>query len=819
MSKSLLGWLAAKLFFSDVESKIDNPKPTATLAKIKEVFGTEFDTVFYLKSNYDVEQAGVDPLEHFVNHGWREGRKPNILFDCRFYLESNKDVAQADINPFYHYLTEGRVKGNRPNPVGSQLYPAMKSPALYQWQDVAPAVAVGEAAYVVIMPVYKGYNETLASIYAVLTSPQTTTFALHVVNDKSPDDELNQILKELAERGLFSYIENEENLGFVKSVNGALRQFADKEVVLLNSDAQVFSNWIDRMVAHAHRDPSIATITAMSNNATICSYPLPNDNNLIEMECSAEELDALAAVANDGRVSEIPTGVGFCFYMSKASRAAIGLLDEESFGRGYGEENDFCLRASKAGFSNMLAEDIFVYHAGQVSFAEFAASEYGPGQIALLGKHPDYPVRLKQHFDADPSAWGRMRLDLMRMMKDAGPKSMVFVYHALMGGVVTHVRHMEERLRQQGITVIHLRVGVNARWNVEITSGSETAPFCPNLGPVAFNHFRPLLKDFLAWLGPLGIHIHSLVGFDWSTTAGLLELIQASAIPYYFTLHDYSVVCHRNDLVMPSGRYCGLPHVSVCQTCAATDRTYPEALDPVVRRYTYAEFLAGAACVFAPSEDIKRRLQSAGACYAISVRPHEETAADAPVLRPPLKPAQIDVITLGAIGVHKGSHVLLNMARDAKARALPIRFHIIGYSDVTDEMIAAGVNETGRYRSEDEAFEAARLIKPSCAFLPSIWPETFCYALSMAFRLEIPPVVFDIGAQRDRVIEQDFGFVLPYDLIDDVQGLNDRLLRLPYTTAFFDRRKLTIDYYQDLARGYYQPDYVGNSPAQSRKVL
>ena len=67
---------------------------------------------------------------------------------------------------------------------------------------------------------------------------------------------------------------NDANLGFVKRVNLGLRRCSDKEVVLLNSDAIVFGDWPDRLVSHAKRDPTIATITPMSNNSTICNYPL-----------------------------------------------------------------------------------------------------------------------------------------------------------------------------------------------------------------------------------------------------------------------------------------------------------------------------------------------------------------------------------------------------------------------------------------------------------------------------------------------------------------------------------------------------------------
>ncbi|THD66878.1 hypothetical protein [Phenylobacterium sp.] len=71
----------------------------------------EFDAAFYLASNVDVAKTGVDPLDHFLASGWREGRDPNPDFSVKDYLESYPDIAAADINPFIHYLSAGRAEG------------------------------------------------------------------------------------------------------------------------------------------------------------------------------------------------------------------------------------------------------------------------------------------------------------------------------------------------------------------------------------------------------------------------------------------------------------------------------------------------------------------------------------------------------------------------------------------------------------------------------------------------------------------------------------------------------------------------------------
>ena len=118
-------------------------------------------------------------------------------------------------------------------------------------------------------------------------------------------------------------------------------------------------------------------------------------------------------------------------------------------------------------------------------------------------------------------------------------------------------------------------------------------------------------------------------------------------------------------------------------------------------------------------------------------------------------------------------------------------------------MIANGVNETGRYDDEAEAVDLINDIGPAMILLPSIWPETFCYVLSTAFRLGIPPVVFDIGAPADRIRAAGFGFVLPYGLIDDIRGLNDRLRALPVASTSLDRSKFERTTYPNMLQDYY----------------
>jgi hypothetical protein len=105
----------------------------------RELVLPEFDAAFYLAANPDVARAGTDPVEHFLAHGWREGRDPSRRFSVREYLQANPDVAAAAMNPFVHYLLAGRLEGRMPRQELGFRYAVLESLTRVE-QRVAAAV-------------------------------------------------------------------------------------------------------------------------------------------------------------------------------------------------------------------------------------------------------------------------------------------------------------------------------------------------------------------------------------------------------------------------------------------------------------------------------------------------------------------------------------------------------------------------------------------------------------------------------------------------------------------------------------------------------
>src|SRR6185437_739986 len=205
------------------------------------------------------------------------------------------------------------------------------------------------------------------------------------------------------------------NLGFVRSVNRGMALHGDRDVVLLNSDTEVANDWLDRLHACARSAADIATVTPFSNNATICSYPFEGWPGAVPGTLGLAALDRLFAEVNAGRTVDIPTAVGFCMYIRRDALDALGLFDAERFGRGYGEENDVCMRALKGGRRNVLAGDVFVYHEGAVSFSKEKAALTQAAGKALVEVHPDYPQRVHDYLVADPASELRSAIDAARI--------------------------------------------------------------------------------------------------------------------------------------------------------------------------------------------------------------------------------------------------------------------------------------------------------------------------------------------------------------------------------------------------------------------
>ena len=622
----------------------------------------------------------------------------------------------------------------------------------------------------VVVAVHGGMAHTIACLDSVLASLSRPS-RLIVIDDASPETELLASLDTLARRRRITLIRNTRNLGFAASANIGVRAAAGRDVVLLNSDTLVGAGWLEELRGVAYGAGDIGTVTPLSNDGTILNYPDRGGGNDVPDLAETARVDTLARRVNGGCAIDIPVGVGFCLYIRRACLDAVGLLRADMFAQGYGEENDFCLRARHLGWRNVAAPGVFVAHVGGHSFGT-AARHLRARNAALLERlHPGYAESITAHAEADPLAEARRRLDLARWRaaRRRGGEALVLITHAAGGGVERRIAASVEAHRDGGYRAIVLRPSRAPDGGRCVTICDGTANAYPNLR-FAMPSELGQVQRLLARERVRAIELHHLVGHHPS----VLEVIAYLQVPYDLHVHDYAWLCGRVALVGAAERYCGEPDVAQCEVCVANaGNLIDEDISVAALRRRSARLMAGARRVIAPSEDAAARIRRHFPAVRPTVQPHEDDAAlGKPQFSNSANASRICVV--GAIGVQKGYRVILDCAQDAADRRLPLEFVVVGHTIDDRRLLATGrVFITGSY-APDEVVSLIRAQDASLALLPSIWPETWCFGLGEAWRAGLRVAAFDIGAQAERIRRTGRGFLLPLGL--PAHAINNALI-------------------------------------------
>jgi len=254
----------------------------------------------------------------------------------------------------------------------------------------------------VIIPVYADFDATRACLDSVIAAGVLPDWArILVVDDATPEPPIAELLDALVRDGLITLIRNQHNLGFVRSINRALRSIPNGDVILLNADTIVPPGFAERLLEAAHSAPDIATVTPLSNNGETTSFPLPFEPNRLPDRATVLEIDRIAAEVNAGRVVTIPNGIGFCLYVRRDALARLGLLSE-GLRRGYLEDVEFCLRARRHGLRNVCATSVYVGHAGERSFQQEKRSLVVSNLKSVEAEYPRYRNESSAFMALDP---------------------------------------------------------------------------------------------------------------------------------------------------------------------------------------------------------------------------------------------------------------------------------------------------------------------------------------------------------------------------------------------------------------------------------
>lgn len=613
----------------------------------------------------------------------------------------------------------------------------------------------------IIIPAYRGLADTQRCIASVLQAPCVTPWRLIVINDSSPEPELTAWLRDLAARDdRIELHENQANLGFVASVNRGMGLSRQHDVLLLNSDTEVANDWLDRMQRAAYSDARVATVTPFSNNATIFSYPRMAECNALPDGWDTARLDALFARVNAGQSLDVPTGVGFCMYIRRAALDEIGFFDVDQFGKGYGEENDFCIRAQKKGWRNLHAMDTFVHHRGGVSFGQEKKARERAAMATLRRLHPGYEAQVVKFLHDDPPLLARTAVDMARLRADRLP-IVLAVSHDRGGGTARHIHELAAHLKRQARFLV-LRPAAGKRVSLKLADereGFELAFRLPQQGDA--------LVAVLRTMGVRHVHFHHLLGHDPFVT----RLPDLLATRHDFTVHDYYTWCMQTTLTGADRGYCGEEGDGQCQQCRQRNPVAHHESIPHWRR-RHVAFLNAARFVLVPSRDAMARLRRMAPSAALRWVPHTDLdlAQTLPSPRPAVltddRPLRIAVI--GSLSTIKGADRLEHVAIAAQRREAPLVFHLLGAAYRSLKVAPrASLTVHGPY-VDRELPTLLRQLNPDLVWFPAQWPETYSYTLSACLQGGWPVVAPDIGAFAQRLAGRPWSWVCRWNwAVDD----------------------------------------------------
>jgi GT2 family glycosyltransferase len=779
-----------------------------------------FDAEFYLTCHPDVRTAGLDPFEHFMQFGLVEERAPSLFFDPRWYAQRYTEVARSGANPLVHYLEHGGRELRDPHPgfdaafyvdrhpeaaanplihymlYGTSLgYATRRIPHIPDYlPSGAPSPPPPPGLVVdIIIPVYRGLRETRRCINAVLADPERPAGRIIVIDDRSPEPKLSEWLGTLSRAGQILLLRNAANLGFVASVNRGLAAAEGHDVVLLNSDTEPPPGWVTRLAGHAYAGPRVASVSPFSNNATICSYPrLEGGPPPLGLPVAA--LDAAAREANGGRSVRVPVTVGFCMFIRHDALRDVGNFDAQTFGRGYGEETDFCMRADARGWTHRLACDIYVHHDGEVSFGP-KSTEAVRSQDILRARYPGYDRLIDRHVRVDDAGPARFALTAA-LFRRSGLPTILHVSHNLGGGVRHHIDQIDAQIAGRANVLLLEGAGT--------AGGTLSVPTLPGHPRMAVAPDR--LEDALAYLRSAGVtrvHVHHTLalGLDLRRLIALLD------VPFDVTVHDWFMICPQvNLLPQLDGPYCGEPGPEICNACIA-DRPAGEARDITAWRASFRWLFLAADRVLCPSHDVRSRLERHGLAERAVVVPHEPvTAGSWGMVQPPaVRGGRLRIAIIGVLADQKGLPAALAVAQAAEPDE--IELHLVGYTEKPLAPEYEGlIHETGRYENADLPRLLAR-IKPHVIWFPASWPETYSYTLSAAIETGLPIVASDIGSFPERLAGR------PLTWLVHPAAPPDEWL------AVFDALRADITTLRTPPRGKpraFQPDYYADGYLPSR---
>jgi GT2 family glycosyltransferase/glycosyltransferase involved in cell wall biosynthesis/SAM-dependent methyltransferase len=631
----------------------------------------------------------------------------------------------------------------------------------------------------VIVPIYNAYDDLCKCLISLLK--YRNIYQINLINDCSTDERIQVLLTKIQNFNVpfIRVIENCENQGFIRSVNTGMR-ISTNDVLLVNSDTIVTKNWAEKIRNCAYSKKNIATVTPFTNNGTICSVPEFGKDNQIPPGFTIDSFGDFTENLSFHQYPEIPTAVGFCMYIKREVLQKTGYFDETSFDKGYCEENDFCMRAIKAGFSNQLCDDTFVYHKGECSFTQSKKERLEKNLDVLSNRYPDYLPMIKKYCELNPLHDQQLYLKarLNTWNTDRKKKRILYILHSLGGGTEKHVEDLIDSLHKKYVFFIAMVID-NAVIFTEICNGNQIKYRFPMKAfephTVNSKEYTRIMKNFINSFDIDLIHVHHLMGHSFD----IFQIAEEMQVPVVYTIHDFFCICPRVNLINEKGKYCNTPLIADCNLCVSKFYNYPEDFVSSWRSYFQKGF-GKCAWIVAPgnsSRDIVLQYYPEIGQKIIVIEHGHDLKKMGKFIEDPAKENNdiFHIAYIGNLAPHKGRDIFYSLAKSEELYGIS-KWSIIGVSDKIREpgyYPEYNINLVGPYSDFNHLRELIRSNKIDLVFLPAIWPETFSFTLSEAWCLGIPVLGSNLGAIQERISQTHGGWTVD---TSDIKAVISKIL-------------------------------------------
>lgn len=751
-----------------------------------------------LESNTDSLHIGrIDVVENGRISGWvvnPSSRQSNIEVEALIngipYQSKGLTIARNDVEQIYpgnpicgfefniplnklsvtNITVSVRVKGTQdiilPRRHSATIENTTIDSAVLSIKQIATADRTGVA---IIIPIYNAPNELLECLESILlyTNLSSTGHKLILSDDASPDSRVAEILACHEDNKNISIIRHTQNIGYTENINQAIIAAGKKDVVLLNSDTRVTPNWLELLQRTAFQSQYIGTVSAVSDNAGAFSVPKRNSNNEKPMWFNEAEFGRLITHSSHLQHLRIPTTSGFCMYIKRRLLDDVGLFDSKNFPRGYGEENDFCMRAGHLGWEHVLADNVLVYHERSASFLE-SKSELMDRASALVPKmYPEYHSAVGQAF-VQSSEINQRRFDIaynaIRYAKLPRPRVAYIIGVDSGGTPQTNMDLMSTIQDDYEPYLLLCTTGtikifkIIASERIEIEVVKLRHPVMPIQHDS--DSYKIAIADILQRYSFELIHVRHIGRHGLS----VIPIAKSLQIKVIFSIHDFYTVCPNVKLLDAENRFCGGKCTSDGSDCNVElwdNRFTP----PLKNNWVYSwqkifqNVLASCDGLITTSPYAKDLLKS---IYKLDdvrfdVIPHArdfKTFHQLGAAFPMLNGEKLKVFVPGHIVPAKGLY-LIKEIKELDIHDM-IQFHFAGTSK--EDLSRYGICH-GTYK-RDEFDLIVEKIKPHVGGVFSIWPETYSHTLTELWSCGIPVITSSYGATGERLNEHGGGWIL-----------------------------------------------------------